>query len=99
MSRLNQYRMIDILSKMDLTLLEGEFPELDLSNEDVLSMYSDKALTEEWGLTQKEETVEKRKRSVKKKLALLSGIAAGSIAVTGVIVFMCKRHGLLKKAA
>lgn len=99
MSRFNQYRMMDILSNVDLSVLEDEFPEIDLSNEDVLSMYTDRALTEELGLHLEEEKVMQRKMSVKKKLALWSGIAAGSIAVTGVIVLVCKKYDLLKKAA
>lgn len=103
MSRLKQYRMIDILSNVDISLLETEFPEIDLSNEDLLSMYSDRALTEEFGFGALEEPMEERiahrKRSVKKRIALWSGIAAGSIAVTGVIVLVCKKYDLLKKAA
>lgn len=111
MSRFQEWRMIDILSNIDMSLLEGEFPEMDLSNEDILGMYSDKAFTEELGLrpvnTSKEaltelsdqELAQYRKKKVKKRLALLSGIAAGSIAVTGVIVFVCKKYELLKKAA
>ena len=99
MSRLGQCHLIDILSSIDLSLLEGEFPEMDLSNEDILGMYTDKALTEELGLCSENEVIQKRKMSVKKKFALLSGIAAGSIAVGGVIVFMCKKYELLKKIA
>lgn len=99
MSRFNQYRMMDILSNVDLSVLEEEFPEIDLSNEDVLSMYTNQTLTEELGLHLEEEKIGQRKMSVKKKFALLSGIAAGSIAVTGVIVFVCKKYDLLKKAA
>lgn len=99
MSRFNQYRMMDILSNVDLSILEEEFPEIDLSNEDVLSMYSDETLTKELGLPSEEEVVVQRKKTVTKKIALLSSIAAGSIAVTGVIVYLCKKYDLLKKTA
>lgn len=40
MSRFQELRMIDILSNVDMALLEGEFPEMDLSNEDLLSCLS-----------------------------------------------------------
>ena len=50
MSRLGQCHLIDILSSIDLSLLEGEFPEMDLSNEDILSMHTDQTLTQELGL-------------------------------------------------
>ena len=99
MSRLGQCHLIDILSSIDLSLLEGEFPEMDLSNEDILSMHTDQTLTQELGLKPEEDDIPKRRNSRKRRLAVLSGIAAGSIAVGGVIVFMCKKYELLKKIA
>ena len=67
MNRWNQCRLIDILSNIDLSLLEGHFPEVDLEN---------------------------MKRAVKKGhgktgmwIAMISGLAAGSAALAGVVVF------------
>ena len=99
MSRWGQCRLIDLLSSIDLSLLEGEFPELDLSNEDILSMYTGQTLTQEPGLDPEEDEISKRRSSRKRRLAVLSGIAAGSIAVGGVIVFAFKKYEILKKTA
>lgn len=99
MSRWGQCRLIDLLSSIDLSLLEGEFPELDLSNEDILSMYTGQTLTQELGLDPEENEISKRRSSRKRRLAVLSGIAAGSIAVGGVIVFAFKKYEILKKTA
>jgi hypothetical protein len=40
-----------------------------------------------------------RKREGKKKLAVISGIAAGSVALTGVVVFLLKKHEMTGRAA
>ena len=99
MSRWGQCRLVDLLSSIDLALLEGEFPELDLSNEDILSMQTGQTLTQELGLDPEENEISKRRSSRKRRLAVLSGIAAGSIAVGGVIVFALKKYEILKKTA
>lgn len=78
MSLWSQYRMIDIMSQIDLSLVEEDVPEGDLDN---LNLFP-----------------EKKKWSTKKK-AVVSGIAAGSIALTGVVVLLCRKYDLLKKAA
>ncbi|MDO4298100.1 MAG: hypothetical protein Q4C59_06450 [Lachnospiraceae bacterium] len=79
MSSWNEYRLVDILSRIDLSLLEGNFPEEDLENPE---------LFEE----------EKQKKS-RVRIALISGLAASSVAVAGVIVFFCRKHEVLRKAA
>ena len=78
MSLWSQYRLIDILTHMDMALVEEEFPEGDLDN---LELFPE---SRKWD---------------KKKVAVVSGVAAaGSIALTGVVVFMCRRYSALRKA-
>ena len=79
MSQWSEYRMIDIMSKIDLSLLEEDFPEEDLNNPELY-------------------TEEKAKWS-KSRIALISGLAAGSVAVAGAIVWICKKHDVFKKVA
>lgn len=43
--------------------------------------------------------VPEEKKEGRKKLAVISGIAAGSVALTGVIVFLVKKHEILRRAA
>lgn len=81
MSFFNQCRLIDILRNVDLSLLEEDFLEKDLSHDSHPVIW------------------ERDQKSQNKKIALISGLAAGSIAVTGVVVFMCRKYDLLKKAA
>lgn len=42
---------------------------------------------------------EKTKWWSKKKVAVITGIAAGTVAITGAVIFMCKKGNWLKKAA
>lgn len=79
MSLWSQCRMIDILTHIDMELVEEEFPEGDLDNLEL--------------------SPESRKWD-KKKVAVVSGVAAASsIALTGVVVFMCRRYNALRKAS
>ena len=68
---------------------------------DILSKV-DPALTEEDFLDRDLEQFElapKEKKENKKKIAVISGIAAGSVALTGVIVLLMKKHDMLRRAA
>lgn len=72
MRRWNQCRLIDILSSIDLSLLEGHFPEVDL---------------------EKVKKIAKRKHGKARVwIAVVSGFAAGSAALTGVVVFFLSRR-------
>lgn len=71
-------RLVDILSKIDLSLLEDDFLDRDL---------------------EKKELAPEEKKEGRKKLAVISGIAAGSVALTGVIVLLLRKHEGLRKAA
>lgn len=76
----SQYRLIDIMSGIDLSLVEENIPEGDLEHLDLFPEAKDK-----WS---------------KKRIALVSGIAAaGSIAVTGAVVLVCRKHNVFKRAA
>lgn len=80
MSLWSQYRLIDIMSNIDLALVEENIPEGDLDN---LNLFP--------------ETGDKRN---KKRIALISGIAAaGSLAITGAVVLVCRKHNAFKRAA
>ena len=68
---------------------------------DILSKI-DLALTEEDFLDRDLEHFElapKEKKEGKKRIAVISGIAAGSVALTGVIVLLMKKHDMLRRAA
>ena len=79
MSLWSQCRMIDILSHVDLSLVEEELPEGDLENPELFP--------------------ESRNRWSIKKAAVVSGVAAaGSIALTGAVVFVCRKYSVLRKA-
>ena len=88
MSSWSQYRMMDIMRQIDLALVAEDIPEGDLDKPE---------LFEKYGLDAEKLVPEKKNRW--KKIALLSGIAASSIALTGVVVLMCKKHDVFKKAA
>lgn len=45
------------------------------------------------------ETEPAGKKDSRKKIAVISGIAAGSVALTGVIVYLMKKHDVLGHAA
>ncbi len=67
MNRWNQCRLIDILSNIDLSLLEERFPEVDLENV---------------------RRIAKRKHGKAGMwIAVISGFAAGSAALAGVLIF------------
>lgn len=69
----NQYRLIDIMSSIDMSFVEEELPEGDLDN---LKLFP-----------------EEKGHSGKKRIALISGLAAaGSIALTGVILLAFRKH-------
>lgn len=68
---------------------------------DILSKVAP-ALTEEDFLDRDLEQFElapKEKKENKKKIAVISGIAAGSVALTGVIVLLMKKHDMLRRIA
>lgn len=79
MSLWSQYRLIDIMSNIDLSLVEEDFPEGDLDN---LELFP-----------------EKKNKWNKRRIAVLSGLAASSIALTGVVVMVCRKHDVFKRAA
>lgn len=78
MNCLSDGRLVDMMSRVDLCLLEDDFLEEDLKQD---------------------ELVPKEKQEGRKKLAVISGIAAGSVALTGVIVFLVKKREVLRRAA
>lgn len=62
----------------------------------------DLALAEEDFLEEdlnKPELIKESKKRSRKKLAVVSGLAAGSIALTGVAVLLCRKRDLFRKAA
>ena len=78
MSLWSQYRLIDIMSHIDMSLVEEELPEGDLDNLELFPEHT------RWN---------------KKKIAVVSGVAAASsIALTGAVVFVCKKYNVFKKA-
>ncbi|MDO4322875.1 MAG: hypothetical protein Q4C61_10145 [Lachnospiraceae bacterium] len=80
MSLWSQYRLIDIMSNIDISLVEEEIPEGDLDN---LNLFP-----------------EPRDRWSRKRIAVVSGIAAASsLAITGAVVLACKKHNVFKRAA
>lgn len=77
----NQYRLIDIFSNVDLSLVETDVPEKDLENEQLCPQ-------------------DKKSRWNGRRIAVVSGIAAaGSLALTGVVVLVCRRHDAFRRAA
>ena len=79
MSQWNQYRLIDILTQIDMTTLDDIDIEADLENAEII------AAKEKWS---------------KKKIALVTSIAAGSAAVlTGAVVLLCRKNLFVKRAA
>lgn len=78
MSLWSQYRLIDILSEIDMSLVEEEFPEGDLENPELFP---------------------EKKRWSKRRIAVLSGLAASSLALTGVVVMVCRKHDVFGRAA
>ncbi|MDO5346157.1 MAG: hypothetical protein Q4E91_10455 [Lachnospiraceae bacterium] len=67
-----ELRLIDILSKVDITALADEVPERDLEKPELL-LYAGK------------------EAAGKKRMAMISGIAAGGVMLTGAILLICRR--------
>ena len=78
MRALSEFRLIDLLSHVDISALESDVPDEDLTHPQ---------------LAAKAEKQEARK----KKLAIISGIAAGGVMLTGAILLACRKH--IKDAA
>lgn len=111
MSLWSQSRLIDIMSSIDIALVAEDIPEQDLEREK-LSLQEAQELQAKDALeevkpacpqivsenTELPEIKADSKKS-RKKIAVISGIAAGSLAITGVIVMACRRHGGLRSAA
>jgi hypothetical protein len=70
--------MMDIMSKIDMQLLEEDFLEADLNDP---QLYPEES------------------RPKHSRVALISGLAAGSVAVAGVILYICRKHDVFRKAA
>lgn len=79
MSLWSEYRLMELMRHIDISLLEEDYPDEDVDNPMLF-----------------QEEIPKRKKS---RLALISGIAAGSVAAAGVIVYICRKHEVFKKAA
>jgi hypothetical protein len=75
----SQYRLIDIMSNIDLSLVEEEIPEGDLDNMNLFP--------------------ETGNRWNRKKIAVISGIAASSIAITGAALLVFRKHNGFRRAA
>lgn len=73
MRALSEFRLIDILSHVDISALESDVPDEDLRNPRLASRAG-------------------KQGSGKKRAAILSGIAAGSVMLTGAILLMCRKH-------
>lgn len=80
----NQYCLIDIFSKVDPSCLEENFLEGDL---DLFDLESSNL----WP--------EKEKKWNKKKIVWVTGIAAGTVAVAGALLFLCHQNQKIGKAA
>jgi hypothetical protein len=80
MSQWKDSRMVDLMTFVDPSVLEEDYPETDL---ETLS------------------GVQSLKKSLnKKKIALVSGVAAaGSLALTGAVVWICRRHQIAHQMA
>lgn len=88
MNRWSQYRMRDIMSRADLSLAGEEIPEVDLDNPDILERYcfGPEVLTSE-------------RKNVRKKITVFSAIAAGVLALAGVIIFLYRKCGSFREKA
>lgn len=79
MSLWSQYRLIDIMSNIDVSLVEEEIPEGDL---DRVKLFP-----------------EAEEKSGKRRIAVISGIAAaGSIAITSAVILVCKKYNACRRA-
>lgn len=73
MKRFNELRLIDILSKVDITAIADEVPDGDLDNPELMVCAGKETAGKKW-------------------MAVISGIAAGSVMLTGAILLICRRH-------
>lgn len=105
MSLWSQCRLIDIMSSIDMSLVEESIPEKDLElrdDSDFMAIQEKKnnlSLVPEKHNNRKllPEPGENRSR---KRIAWISGIAAaGSIAITGAVVLACRKHSVFRRAA
>ena len=80
----NQYCLIDIFSQVDPSALEEHFIEGDLDLFDLERL-------DLWPC--------EKKRWNAKKIALITGIAASTVAVAGTVIYLCARNQKMKKAA
>lgn len=79
MSKWCESRLIDVFTSIDISLLEADGVENDLSQIDLRE-------------SQKE-------KKTKKRIAVITGIAAGSVAITGAVILLFKKGSWMKKAA
>ncbi len=79
MSLWSSYRLIDMMSQIDLSLLEEIALEQDLERFETSS--------------------ETGRKWSGKRIAVWSGIAASSVALTGVIVLVFKKYDVFRRAA
>lgn len=105
MSLWSQCRLLDIMSSIDISLVEESIPEKDLElrdDSDFMAIQEKKnnlSLVPEKNNNRKllPEPGENRSR---KRIAWISGIAAaGSIAITGAVVLACRKHSVFRRAA
>lgn len=94
MSRWNQYRLVDILCSVDPALLEEEIPESDLERFGACPD-PEAACGAAEDLGQEEAGIKRRRR----RIALISGLAAGSVALTGVAVLAFRKKDVVKRIA
>lgn len=80
MSLWSESRLIDILRNIDLSLVEAEYPEADCMEMEAA----------EGCPAQQEESSPVNWR---KRIAVISGLAASSLAVAGMAVLLCRKYG------
>ena len=108
MSLWSQCRLIDIMSSIDMSLVEESIPEKDLNNPELEDDPGFMMIQEKKdNLSLVPEKHNNRKllpepgdNRNKKRIAWISGIAAaGSIAITGAVVLACRKHSVFRRAA
>lgn len=105
MSLWSQCRLIDIMSSIDMSLVEESIPEKDLELRDDSDFMAIQEKKNNLSLVPEKHNNRKLlpepgdNRS-KKRIAWISGIAAaGSIAITGAVVLACRKHSVFRRAA
>lgn len=73
MRTLNEFRLIDLLSHVDISAIESDVPDGDLENPELAAKAG-------------------RQEKEKKRLAIISSIAAGSVMLTGAILLLHRKH-------